>query len=81
MLVETVHALPMYKNHKRYVQEIMMKETPEILPQELSVQLNITIGEATVILDEIRGNGDTGVPRRTSDPAQKRDRSLLDFGK
>ena len=84
LLVETVHSLPMYKSHKRYVEEIMIKETPLISAQELAVQLNIPTGEAIVILDEIRGK----LPIRdlTSFDSEKssntaNDHSLLEFNK
>jgi len=80
MLVDTTHALPMYKNHKRYVQDIMMKETPKISPQELAVQLNLTLGEAFVILYEIRGNEVVDPPRTTVESNKTTNRSLLDFG-
>ena len=80
MLVDTTHALPMYKNHKRYVQDIMMKETPKISPQELAVQLNLTLGEAFVLLYEIRGNDIVDTPRTTVESAKTTNRSLLDFG-
>jgi hypothetical protein len=81
MLVDTTHALPMYKNHKRYVQDIMMKETPKISPQELAVQLNLTLGEAFVLLYEIRGNDVVDTPRTTVESTKTTNRSLLDFGK
>ena len=55
LLVDTVHSLPMYKNHKRYVEDVMVKEKPEISPQELAVQLNIPLGEALILLTEVRG--------------------------
>ena len=71
----------MYKNHKRYVQDIMMKETPKISPQELAVQLNLTLGEAFVILYEIRGNEVVDTPRTTVESTKTTNRSLLDFGK
>ena len=84
LLVETVHSLPMYKSHKRYVEEIMIKENPLISAQELAVQLNIPPGEAIVILDEIRGK----LPIRdlTSSDSEKssntaNDHSLLEFNK
>jgi len=80
MLVDTSHALPMYKNHKRYVQDIMMKETPKISPQELAVQLNLTLGEAFVLLYEIRGNDIVDPPRTTVESTKTTNRSLLDFG-
>lgn len=82
LLVETVHSLPMYKSHKRYVEEIMIKETPQISPQELALQLNISLGETFVLLDEIRGEHP---PRDTTSSASEKtlktpvDRSLLEF--
>ena len=84
LLIETTHSLPMYKSHRRYVEEIMIKETPQILPQELAVQLNITQGEAIVILDEIRRkqpilNPTSADSEKSSKTAT--DRSLLDFSK
>ena len=81
LLIETVHSLPMYKSHKRYVEEIMIKETPQISPQELAVQLNIPQGEAIIILDEIRVK--QPVIEATSDKSSKTtvDRSLLEFNK
>lgn len=80
MLVETVHALPMYKNHKRYVEDVMLKETPQISPRELAVQLNIPWGEAVVLLEEVRrgklAKGEAGVDARV---AKMSDRTLMDF--
>lgn len=84
LLIETAHSLPMYKSHRRYVEEIMIKETPQILPRELAVQLNITQGEAIVILDEIRPKqpilNPTSVDSEKSSKSAT-DRSLLDFSK
>jgi len=80
VLVETVHALPMYKNHKRYVEGSMIKEKPEISPQELAVQINIPLGEALVMLDEIRGpksEQGTGIQRGSS--TKPSSRTLFDF--
>jgi len=80
LLVDTVHSLPMYKHHKRYVQEVMVKEKPEISAKELAVQINIPLGEAIVLLDEIRP---TGVSQGSTDVAansgKKMNRTLLDF--
>ncbi len=84
LLVETVHSLPMYKSHKRYVEEIMIKETPQISPQELAVQLNVPLGETIVLLDEIRGEQPLLDPTSIdSEKASKTavDRSLLEFNK
>lgn len=80
LLVDTVHALPMYTNHKRYVQEVMLKETPDISAKELAVQINIPLGEAIVLLHEVRG---TSLPQATPDSASNSEKSvnrtLLDF--
>jgi len=84
LLVETVHSLPMYRSHKRYVEEIMIKETPQISPQELAIQLNVPLGEAIVMLDEIRGGQplqDSASPNSEKVTKTQRDRSLLDFDK
>ena len=53
ILVETVHAMPMYAAHKAYVRDSLILETPDISFEELSIQLDITLGEAMVILHEI----------------------------
>ncbi len=77
ILVDTAHSLPMYKNHKRYVEDVLLREKPEISPQEMSVQLNISLGEAIVLLDE-------GRTRKTAEgvgPSASKadDKTLLDF--
>jgi len=53
ILVETVHALVMYSNHKAYVRETILQERPDITSAELSVRLKMTLGEALVILHEL----------------------------
>lgn len=62
VLVETAHSLPLYKNHKNYVLEVILPEKPDIKPEELSERLNLTLGEALVILEELN---------RDSSPSQK----------
>ncbi len=79
LLVETAHALPMYKNHKRYVGDVLLNETPEISPQVLSVQLNIPLGEAMVLLEEIRDEKPAKGLAATASTSKGADRSLLDF--
>jgi len=78
LLTETVHALPMYKHHKHFVEDVMLKEKPNISSQELAVQLDITAGEAIVLLDELRGEGAGAVG--SSDSSKRPGRTLLDFG-
>jgi len=53
MLVETVHATVMYPTHKAYTREKILLEKPEITPAELAARLNMSLGEALVILDEL----------------------------
>lgn len=82
LLVETVHALPMYKHHKRYVQDVMLKERPSISAKELAVQINIPLGEAIVLLDELHA---AEIPENASEshPSEGKstNRTLLDFEK
>ena len=79
-LVQTAHSLLMYKSHKRYVEEVLLKERPDISAQELAVRLAIPIGEALVLLSETRG--ETVKPKPAKDgAADNSGRSLLDFTK
>jgi hypothetical protein len=68
----------MYKHHKHFVEDVMLKEKPNISSQELAVQLDITLGEAVVLLDELRGEGTGAVG--ASDASKRPGRTLLDFG-
>jgi len=54
ILVETVHALVMYSNHKAYTRDVILSEKPDMTPEELAVRLNIPLGEALVILHELK---------------------------
>jgi hypothetical protein len=54
ILVETVHALVMYLHHKTYTREVILHEKPDIKPSELAVRLGIPLGEALVILHELK---------------------------
>lgn len=54
ILVEAVHALPMYRPHKAYVRDSLVLESPNISAEELSSRMDIPLGEAIVILHEIR---------------------------
>ncbi len=53
VLVETVHALVMFPNHKAYTRESILPERSEINATELAARLNIPVGEALVILYEL----------------------------
>ena len=69
ILVETVHSLPMYTSHKAYVRDRLVLEEHEFTPEELSLKLDIPLGEAMVILHEIRRDeyGGKSVERSSSD--------------
>jgi hypothetical protein len=53
LLVETAHSLPLYKSHKNYVREVIIPSESDLKPEELSERLNMPLGEAMVILEEI----------------------------
>ena len=55
VLVETVHSLILYTHHKSYVRDVILHEKPDISPQDLVMSLNISLGEAMVILKELKG--------------------------
>jgi hypothetical protein len=44
----------MYPHHKSYVKRVMLKEKPDMTPRDLSIALGIPLGEATVILHELK---------------------------
>lgn len=76
-LVQTAHALLMYNNHKRYVEETLLKEKPEVSPQELAIRLSIPLGEALVLLSETRTEqGTSGTAKQAP---RSNERSLLDY--
>ena len=81
ILIDTVHSLPMYKYHKHYVQNILLKEKPAISPQELAIQINIPLGEAIIMLDELQP---TTPPQNTINNAmptenKKENKTLFDY--
>ncbi|MGD0027495.1 MAG: hypothetical protein ABSC91_00980 [Candidatus Bathyarchaeia archaeon] len=53
VLVETVHTLTMYPNHKAYTRENILQEKSGIGVEELAARLTISLGEALVILYEL----------------------------
>ena len=54
ILVDTVHTIVMYPHHKAYVRDVILQRTPEITPQDLALQLGVALGEALIILYELR---------------------------
>jgi len=54
MLVETVHELVMFTRHKAYIRDSILQEKPDITPEDLAARLGIALGEALVILFELK---------------------------
>ena len=54
ILVETVRASVMYPSHKAYTRETILREKPDITASELANRLSISLGEALVILHELK---------------------------
>ena len=54
ILVETVHAIIMYPHHKNYVRDIVLRETPNTSPRDLALKLDVPLGEAMVLLYELK---------------------------
>jgi hypothetical protein len=69
ILVDTVHTLVMYSNHKAYTRETILQEKPGIVPDELARRLNISLGEALVILYEL-GSVETQQPQPSKQAAR-----------
>lgn len=53
LLSETARSIPTFKNHKAYVRDILIHEKPDISPEELSVYIGVSLGEALVILKDL----------------------------
>lgn len=54
ILLETVHTLVMYPHHKTYIRDVVLNEKPDIKPKELATRMSIPLGEALIILHELR---------------------------
>ena len=57
ILMETAQNLPMYRHHKAYVRDSILPEEPEASAEDLAHRLDITLGEAIVILAELINGG------------------------
>jgi len=54
ILVETVHEMIMYAHHKAYVRSVVLVDRPDITYKDLALSLGIPLGEALVLLHELR---------------------------
>lgn len=62
ILVETVHAMVMYPQHKAYTHAVARHEQPDAKPTDLAAKLGIPLGEALVILYELEREKGEGKP-------------------
>jgi hypothetical protein len=58
ILVETVHELVMFPRHKAYTRDSILQDKPDVKPEELVTRLGIPLGEALVILFELKKERD-----------------------
>jgi len=54
ILVETAQTLPMYNSHMSYTRDNILPVEPNISPEQLSQRLDMPLGEALVILNDLR---------------------------
>jgi hypothetical protein len=54
ILIETVHSMVLYPHHKAYVSRVLLLERPDITSRDLSIFLGISLGEAMVLLHELK---------------------------
>ena len=54
ILVDTVHTIAVYPHHKAYVRDVVLVEQPDISAEQLSLKLDISLGESLVILFELQ---------------------------
>ena len=54
ILVETAQTLPMYNSHMSYTRDNILPVESNITPEQLSQRLDMPLGEALVILYELR---------------------------
>lgn len=54
ILVETAKDLPLYNAHKAYVRDNILSEKPDVSAEELSHMLDMPMGEAMVIMWELK---------------------------
>jgi pantetheine-phosphate adenylyltransferase len=80
VLVETVRALPMYPAHKAYVRDKLLSENPGISPEELRARLGIPLGEAMVILREVRMTGEEVLEELSQEFQTQREYLLASLG-
>ncbi len=54
LLVDSIHVSVMFPTHKSYTRDAILPKQPDISALELSQRLGMSMGEALVILSELR---------------------------
>jgi hypothetical protein len=54
ILQDTVHSIIMYPHHKAFTREVILAEKPDTTPKELAARLGTSLGEAIVIIFELK---------------------------
>lgn len=54
ILIDTVHSIVMYPHHKAYTRDTVLVEQPQINAKDLSLKLNISLGESLIIIYELQ---------------------------
>jgi hypothetical protein len=54
LLIDAVHLSVMYPTHKAYTRDTILPKQPDIGASELRERLGMSMGEALVILSELR---------------------------
>lgn len=54
LLVDTVHSIILYPQHKSYINNLILGDENNQEPQLLAARLNITLGEVLIILKELK---------------------------
>jgi hypothetical protein len=55
LLLEVVHANVMYPTHKAYTRDVVLPTMSEVSAEDLAAKLGMPLGEALVILSELKG--------------------------
>jgi hypothetical protein len=54
LLMDTIHASIMYPTHKAYTRDSILPQKPDVSAVELAERLGMPLGEALVILSELK---------------------------
>jgi hypothetical protein len=54
ILQETVKSMVLFPHHMAYTRDHILPSRPSITPEELAIQLDISLGVALVILDQLK---------------------------